>query len=312
MKKQQSPRRRSGSTPIPVRHQFDHVVPTVIHHPEEKMTALGRWTHHVVQDPQKYATWAVAIAATVLAVVLGWKWMAGGGSPTSEVWSNFDTAKKAEDIVTMVAASPKSPAATWGLLRAANLYFEDGTKDLTNNRDVALPAFGKAIKLYEQVAREAPKDSFQARWAALGHARALEARNELAAAKEKYDLVVKNWPGSAEAEQAKELAEAIQQPSAAAFYKELYAFSPPKMTLPPYGSEKFDFPATGSTTKFGPTGILPSLSNLPVELAPPNLDIREPNPAKVGGNAARAGAMQDLPADVFSTKPGAPKEKSPR
>ena len=88
--------------------------------------------------------------------------------------------------------------------------------------------------------------------------------------------------------------------------------SPTKMTLPPLGSERFDFPATGSTTQFGPTGKLPSLSNLPLELAPPRVEAIEPMPAKAGGKAAGTGAMPDLPADVFSSKPAAAKEKSPR
>ena len=42
MKKQSRRARATSAPPIPVRHQFDHVVPTVIHHPEEKMTALAR------------------------------------------------------------------------------------------------------------------------------------------------------------------------------------------------------------------------------------------------------------------------------
>jgi len=307
--KKQSPRRRSGSTSIPVRHQFDHVVPTMIHHPEEKMTALGRWTHHVLQDPKKYSTWAVVIVVSVLAVVAGWNLATGGRSTTTEVWSKLDSAKKAEDWVKIAEEHPKSAASTWALLQAANLYFNDGTKDLPNNRDVALPSFTKAIKLYDRVARGAPKDSFQDRAAALGHARSLEARNELSAAIEQYALVVKNWPGSAEAGKAKELAEALQKPEAAAFYKALYAYAPTKMTLPPLGSERFEFPSTGPTTKFGPTGNLPSLSNLPLELIPPRI---EPEPAQEEGKAKPAGTMRDLPADVFSSKPAAAQEKSPR
>ena len=52
-----------------MRHQFDHEVPTVIHHPEEKMTALARLTHRIIMDPGKYATWALGILAVVLAII---------------------------------------------------------------------------------------------------------------------------------------------------------------------------------------------------------------------------------------------------
>ena len=51
--------------------------------------------------------------------------------------------------------------------------------DLPNNRDVAVSNLKRALALYEQVEKEAPKDSFQARAALLGKARCLEARNEL-------------------------------------------------------------------------------------------------------------------------------------
>ena len=44
MKKQMPPARPKVAPPIPVRHQLEHEVPTVIHHPEENMTALGRLT----------------------------------------------------------------------------------------------------------------------------------------------------------------------------------------------------------------------------------------------------------------------------
>ena len=130
-----------------MRHQLDHVVPTVIHHPEEKMTALGAGRITSFRIRKNTPPGPSRSLAGVLAVVLGWNVTAGGGSPTSEVWSKLDTAKKAEDTGHEVAKeSPKSPAATWGLLAGCNQYYEDGTKDLTNNRDVALPAFGKAIK----------------------------------------------------------------------------------------------------------------------------------------------------------------------
>ena len=252
-------------------HQFDHVVPTVIHHPEEKMTALGRWTHHVLQDPKKYSTWAIVIGLGVVVAFVGWNVATGGRSRTSEVWSKLDAAKKAEDRVEIAKENPKSPASTWALLQAANLYFDDGTKDLPNNRDVAVPNFGKAAQALRPGGAPRRYDSFQARAAVLGKARSLEASYDLSKAIEQYELVVKNWPASAEAEQAKELAKALQKPEAAAFYKELYAYAPTKVTLPALGSERFDFPMSGPGARFGPAGKPSSLSNLPLELAPPTL-----------------------------------------
>jgi len=71
----------------------------------------------------------------------------------------------------------------------------------------------------------------------MGKARTLEIRNELPKAIDQYRLVAKQWPGSPEAEEAQQIADKLQGPQAAAFYKELYAYSPTKMTLPPLSTE---------------------------------------------------------------------------
>ncbi len=108
--------------------------------------------------------------------------------------------------------------------------------------------------------------------ASLGKARALEARNELPKAIEQYELVTKSWPGTPEADQAKQLLEFLQTPEAAAFYKELYAYSPSKVTLPPLGSERIPFAPSGGQTPFSPLGSpfdTNSLLNMPIEAAPP-------------------------------------------
>ncbi|MFI5459960.1 MAG: tol-pal system YbgF family protein [Isosphaerales bacterium] len=312
MKKQSSRRRSASMPPIPVRHQLDHIVPTVIHDPEAKMTALGRLTHHVLQDRKKLSTWAVGIAAGALVLVTGWNFATRGRSTTTEVWSKLDTAKTAEDRVDVAKQYPDSVASTWARLQAANVYFSDAIKDMPNNTDVARPNFKKALDLYDQVAREAPKDSFQKRAAEMGKARSLEARFELLKAIEQYELVVKNWPRSAEAGQARQLAEALQTSEAAAFYKELYQYRPTTVTLPPFGSERFNFPPTGPTTKSNLPGLPSSLSNLPLELAPPTLDLSRPEPAQAKDKTKSGGTISDLPADVFSSKPAAAKEKAPR
>src|ERR1022692_367782 len=121
MKKPLGPRSDS-TTPIPVRHQFDHEVPTVIHHPEEKMTALARLTHRIILDPRRYATWALAIAVVVLVIVLGMNWSSGARMKTSEVWSKIDSATKPEDLTAVAKDYPGTDASEWVLMLAANEY----------------------------------------------------------------------------------------------------------------------------------------------------------------------------------------------
>src|SRR5262249_34378164 len=151
MKKQPPRRRRQVSAPpLPVRHQLDHAVPTVIHHPEEKMTALGRWTHHVLQDPRKYSTWLLGFVAAALAIFAGWSFATRGRGSSSEEWSKLDAAIKPEDRVEIAKEYPNSEVSTWALLQAATVYFDDAIKDMPNNKDVAVPALGKALALFER------------------------------------------------------------------------------------------------------------------------------------------------------------------
>jgi hypothetical protein len=146
-------------------------------------------------------------------------------------------------------------------------------------------------------------------------------RNDLPEAIEQYQLVAKNWPDSPEASQAQRLAQALRDPQAVAFYKDLYAYTPPKMTLPPLGSESLQFPhkdAPFSTTGPG-AGSLPAEAPLGLpEVFPPS------GPGGVGATgaspaSAMAGTSQpDLPSEVFSppattgTKTQAAKQQSPR
>jgi tetratricopeptide (TPR) repeat protein len=325
--KKQSPRAgtSSSSTPIPVRHQFDHVVPTVIHHPEEQMTALGRLVHHVLQDPKKFSTWALSLALGVLAIVVIWNLTTGKQIKSSEAWTKLETAKKAEERLDVAKEFPDSPASTWALLQAANDYYNLALADLPNNRDVALPLSKKALDLFDRVASEAPKDSFQARAAAMGKARSLEARNELAKAIEQYELVAKNWPGTPEADQAKQIALALQAPEAAGFYKELYAYSPTKITLPPLEKETLDLPSTGvnpPSDRLTPPPQPTPAFKLPLELAPPTVEekrklelIEAPPAAKPSSSptktesAKKPGTNVELPVDVLSPHADAPTQK---
>ena len=294
------------------------------------MTALGRWTHHAMQEPRRYLGWPAAIVAGVFLGVVVWKLAVGGRSPDTEFWAKLQTAKTAEERVDLAKAYPNSPASTWAILQAATEYYNLALADLPNNRDVALPTAKKALDLFDQVEREAPHDSPQARAAALGKARTFEMRNDLSKALEQYQHVVKEWPESPEAEQAKRFVEALQDPQAATFYKELYAFSPTTMTLPPLGTESLpssllgpSSPGTtsGNTTSapFGPLKAVPNAA----EVRPPSLpDVRVETRTQTPASPAKAepakpaASLKDLPADVFSAKPetktdGA-KEKTPR
>jgi tetratricopeptide (TPR) repeat protein len=260
----------------------------------------------------------------ILAVVVVTNFSSGGRSRNAEAWTKLEAASKAEQRVDVAKEYPNSPVSNWALLQAATEYHNLALADLPNNRDVALPLFKKALGLFDQVAREAPKDSFQARAAQWGKARTLEAKSDLPQAIEQYELVAKTWPGTPEADQAKQIAEALKQPEAASFYKELYTYSPTRVTLPSLGSQELNLPSTGVDMSDSKTGVPAQptpLINMPVEPAPPTAaeksKLQESKaapavPAPKGDGAKTPTTKTALPLEILTPADGTPKEKAPR
>jgi hypothetical protein len=322
--KKQSSRARAQSTP-PVRHQLDHELPTVIHNPEENMTALGRWAHHAMLEPRRYLAWPTAIIGGVILLMILLRWATGGSATEAELWKKLETATTPAQRVDIARTDAKSPAATWAKLQAATEFYNLALADMPHNRDVALPTSKKALDLFDEVIKESPHDSPQARVAALGKARVLEMRNELPRAIEQYQLVAKEWPDTPEAREAARFAEALKDPRAAEFYKELYAYAPTKVTIPPLGTETFEHNlAPGTPKASAPTPA--TTANPPSDQSPvlsPDLGaipgVREVIEPRAGASAkpapAKAGTPVDktkspeLPDEVFSPKSGESKPK---
>jgi len=237
----------------PLKHEHVHEIPTVIHHPEEDLPLLARWLDSAMANQARF--WTVIGAVVLLVVglsVVGAVW-SGESSASNSAWTELDTAKSAAERVEIASKYPDSPVERWALMQAAYEYYRTGFADLPNNRDAALPQLEKALTYYKQVAKEAPKDSVQARTAAFGVARTHEARNEIDKAIAQYEVVTKNWPESEEGKESKRLAELLKKPEAVAFYRELYTFKPTTATLAPMESTSIPIPPIGSG------GTVPSL-----------------------------------------------------
>jgi hypothetical protein len=320
MKKEQL-RSASQPKPLPIRHQFEHQQPTQIHDPEENMMVLARWTHRAMKKPSLFWGSIIGIVVGVLGIVLLSNVFLASGSTRGDIWIKLEQAKSPGDRVQIADDNPGSPVASWARLQAASEYYNQGFADLPNNRDVALPVLKKALDLYDKVLKEVPNDSPQAKTAALGKARALEARNELEKAVEQYRQIVKTWPGSAEAETAKELASALEMPGAAAFYKDLYAYSPSKVTLPPLGTQNLNLPlapAPGAlNAEANPGGLLPSIPLLP---PPPPLPVTKEaaglgksdaaNKSSSPGLSEKSKSTNALPASPFASPSSSTTTKS--
>ncbi len=278
---------------VAVKHQLDHEIPTVIHHPEDDLPVLARWFRYITEDRGRFFTFLGIVFAAVVGLTILSSGLSLRRASTDEAWTELQLVKTAAEREKVAEKYPNTPAGRWALLQAATDFYNKGFSDLPNNRDVALPDLKKALGLFDKVLEQSPKDSPQARAAALGKARTLEARNEIEKAITQYEYVVKNWPDTDEAKQAGRQAEVLRRPESVAFYKELYAFKPAEVTIPPLGSGELNLPTNPSSF----------LQGSPLMIPPPP-------PTASGATKAETPSMPELPTNVFSpTADAAAKEK---
>jgi len=291
----------------PTRHQLDHAVPTVIHHPEEDMPLLARWVQHAMENPLRFWGMIAGVVVVVIGLAALSSGLSMGRSTSDKAWIQLETAKTPTERIAIAREYPGTQAEQWALLQAASEYYLQGFNDLPANRDVALPALKKALELFEEVVRIAPQDSPQARAAALGVARTFEARNELEKATTQYKKVASTWKGTPEASEAERLIKALSRPENVAFYKELYASSnkPSEVTLPPGGRGTMTLPPGHPSLDGSPTTPSP-LSNFPspLMLPPPPPAPKAETPKEK--EAAKSTPEPALPPDVFA--PEKPKD----
>ncbi len=299
---------------LPSRHQLDHVVPTVIHDPEEKMPALARWLRHTMANPTRFWSLVAALVIAVTGLAIASNGLSLGRSASNAAWLRIEAAKTPSERVEIAHEYPKTQAEQWALLQAATLFYNQGFMDLPANRDAAIPALKQALKHFDNVALQAPHDSPQARAAALGGAKTLEALNLLEKAITQYEKVASTWKGSTEAADAQRLAEALRRPENIEFYRELYAFKPVEATLPPMGQGGMTLPPGHPALD----GMVPSspLSLPPPPPSPPPVKAEtpgsktEPDPALLPPPppASKDAPKAETPKGELPSDPFAPKE----
>jgi hypothetical protein len=328
----------------PSKHLLDHAIPTVIHNEEENLPVLARWLKRGMDKGAGFWIPLAGVCLVVIALGVLASGLSMGRSTSDDAWNRLALAKDSAERVKVAEDFPDTPAARWALLQAATETYNKGFRDLPANREAAEPLLRKARTQFEQVVERSPKDSPQARIAALGVARALEAHNDLEKAIKQYEHVAKTWPESPEAKHAERLARALRKPENVAFYKELYAYKPVEATIPPMGTQGFTLPdpGTGGFTLppnhppvDGPTipagsflppppppspgtsGTMPardSLLDTPLpgnvfspEAPTPKVEPTEPAPKAEQTPATGSPAGTPLPGDVFTPEPPAPK-----
>ena len=292
------------------KHQLEHPVPTVIHHPEADMPLLEQWLRRAMANPTRF--WGLVAASVVMLLVLAvlGSGLTLGGIQSDEAWTKLEGIKTPGERVEVAKEYPNTIASHWARLQAATEYYNEGFRDLPANRDAAEPKLRKALDLFEEVAEKAPKDSVLSREAALGAARTLEARNQLEKAIKKYEDVAKAWPNTPEAKRARAQADELRKPESEEFYKQLYAFKPTTATLPPGGAASFPglpadhppIPGFDASSLVPPIMIPPPAEQAGGKSEMPAPVLLPPTPKPEG---APAQPKSELPDDVFT--PGKPK-----
>lgn len=248
--------------------------PIVIHH-ESDETILAQWLKKALKKGPGF--WLMILGGTALglALVIGMSAWANRPSPDAKAWIDVMIPSAApkdlgstkyegmpvavRPLLALADQAPTSPASRWAILRAATLLYEEGLRDLPNQREAARPTLQQAIEQFDRVLALAPPDAPEALIAASGKARALETRGELDDAIKQYQEVARRWPGSPQAKAAEKRAKELAEPSVRKFYEDFYTLDLSKV------------PALGGTlpgdtglpgSAFG-TPLVPSLGDLP-------------------------------------------------
>ena len=304
-------------TPLPVKHQLDHELPTVIHHPEEEMPLLARWLDRAMQNQTRF--WGLIAAVVVVSIALSVlsSGLTLGRAASDEAWTELENASKPGERVEIAKKFPRTQAERWALLQAATEFYNQGLNDLPSQRDAALANLKKALDLFHKVAAESEPKSPQARAAALGEARTLEARNDRTKAIAQYDLIARNpdWAGSDEARAAARYARILKTPEAESFYKQLYAYTPPSATLPSGDVGGMDIPFPAGHPPIGGSGagshFIPGLPGIDLPLPSGSRSV-EPGPSALPPPPPSPDPKtpsSTLPDDVFAPSATVPSSK---
>lgn len=256
---------KKDEQPAPPKHLQDHA-PTVIHDPEADQTVLYRWLRRSWERGTSF--WLLIGGAALLVGLASVVILRSSTSRTAEAeaWEALILASGNSDPVDLqlqVGEQGLGEASAWALLRAAESRYREGFSDLPQNREAALPLLKEAQTLFERADSTTGADATLRRMSAFGKARTLEALGDLEGAIQQYESLVKQFPDTAEAKRAEELARLLRDPEIIAFYNQFSSFKPEEAILPPGGSESFNIPGLPDLPGFPGLNDMGDLPGLP-------------------------------------------------
>ena len=255
--------------PLHERHHDEDEAPpeSLIHHDEP--TLLEQWFRRGMERGAAFWATVGLILAAVVATLLLVSWWAAPDADARRAWSEL-AVTGTDPAAASIGADPLAElpdlerlysvpryagtaAARWAKLRAATLLLNEGSAQLaTSRRGTGAERVLEAAVLFDELKDEA-KEAELKRLAALGLARAAEARlglnaSELTDAADAladsgidaeppgrvtvdevvglYERVAEEYPDSFEAEQANSLARRLRRPDSVAFYESLASYDP--------------------------------------------------------------------------------------
>ncbi|MEW4568219.1 hypothetical protein AB1L88_10155 [Tautonia sp. JC769] len=311
-------------------HEGEPPPESLIHHDEPTM--LEQWIRRMIQRGPGF--WAGVLL--ILAGLVGGLWIAyriGGPNQAGvAAWNELASIGVAPSAAAAFGADPNAglperlkgiaethpdtAAAQWARLRAASLLLNEGSAELATSRRSA--GAGKVVEaddLFNAVYNDAESNDALKRLAALGRARAAEARMGLNADDADhaklddvvalYEAVIEEFPETPEATQATGTLKRLRRSDSIAFYEALSAYEPsasaggpaglglPGLNLAPGASSPlegmFGLPPGGGSPGGLPGGTIPGLEGLDLS---PSIDLSSPSDSESPADAP------DLPAPV--------------
>src|SRR5262245_16837980 len=81
------------------KHQLDHVVPTVIHHPEDDMPVFERWVHRAMKNQTRFWGLLIGVVVVVIGLTALVSGLSLGRATADQAWTELELAKTAAERV---------------------------------------------------------------------------------------------------------------------------------------------------------------------------------------------------------------------
>ncbi|MHB1038032.1 MAG: YfgM family protein [Pirellulales bacterium] len=189
---------------------------------ELQTNVLADWLAHEIEKLKPYSKAILGVVVAVLVIFGASIYLRSRASAKQEEgWDLYFSASMPtpdpQKLMEVGDEHPSSSVGYWSRLLAADVQLSQGTTKMFNDRAAARVELNKAIENYQSVLDSAREPLFVDR-ARFGLARAYEALDDLAKARENYEIVAKAGSKSPYAEAAKRRLDDLSKASTKEFY----------------------------------------------------------------------------------------------